>query len=97
MNDGTLLVNFAALEEAGQQIQNAVNKLDQELGDLDSAASPLVATWSGEAKEAYYRRQKTWTDSANDLKTILQSIRHAVDEAKGHYHDTEKRATNRFA
>lgn len=96
MNDGVLLVNWSSLANASQQIQSAVNKLDADLADLDSAGKKLLGTWSGEAQTAYHQRQTTWETSANDLKQILQSIKNAVDQAASGYQETEKRATNRF-
>jgi 6 kDa early secretory antigenic target len=97
MNDGVLLVNFGSLETAGGNIQAAVNKLTADLDELKARARPLVDTWSGDAQAAYQVRQETWTRAADDLKAILQSIQTAVEDAKVNYHDTEKRATNRFA
>ncbi|MFG1605554.1 WXG100 family type VII secretion target [Actinoplanes sp. NPDC049265] len=96
MNDGVLLVNFGALQNAAANIQSAVNKLDADLAELDSQGSKLLQHWNGEAQAAYHQRQTTWTNSANDLKQILQSIRNAVEHAASNYHETEKRATNRF-
>jgi 6 kDa early secretory antigenic target len=97
MNDGVLLVNWAKLDTASQQIQSAVNKLDNDLAELDSLGKKLNGTWSGTAQAAYDQRQVTWTNSANDLKQILQSIKNAVDQASVNYKDTETRATNRFS
>jgi 6 kDa early secretory antigenic target len=97
MNDGVLLVNFGSLQNAGGHINAAVNKLEADLADLDAAAQPLLTTWSGEAQAAYHQRQKIWTDAARDLKTILHSIKNAVEESAVNYQATEKRATDRFS
>jgi early secretory antigenic target protein ESAT-6 len=95
-NDGTLLVNFAALQQAGHDIQKAVNTLTSQLDDLERAAGPLVHTWSGEAREAYAARQQKWRSASQDLQTILQNIKSAVDKSTEDYISTEKQATSRF-
>jgi ESAT-6 family protein len=96
MNDGVLLVNFGALQNAAANIQSAVNKLDADLAELDSQGKKLLGYWDGEAQAAYHQRQTTWENSAADLKQILQSIKNAVDHAASNYQATEKRATGRF-
>lgn len=97
MNDGLLLVNFNALATAGGDIQKALNALKNDLDELKADGDKLVATWNGEAKEAYFRRQKTWTTAAEDLSMILREIQGAVESAKIGYQDTERRATQRFS
>ena len=50
MDHGVLVVNFAALQQAGADIQKALNTLDSQLGQLERDAAPLVASWAGEAQ-----------------------------------------------
>jgi len=95
-NDGVLLVNFAALQQAGGDIGKAVAKLQAQLDQLESDAAPLVSTWSGEAKQAYDARQATWRAASADLQGILQRIQGAVDRSAEDYISTEKQATQRF-
>src|SRR5688500_9328240 len=52
-NDGVLLVNFGALQQASADIQKAVNTLQSQLDQLEKDAGPLVATWEGTAQQAY--------------------------------------------
>ena len=97
MNDGLLRVNFAALGDATMDIDRAVKDLDNKLSDLEAAARPLVETWEGKAKEAYYERQQKWDTAANDLKIILAKIRDAVDSSAQDYAATEGSAAKRFS
>lgn len=94
--DGMLVVNFGALQQAGADIHKAVHRLDAQLGQLERDAAPLVATWQGEAKEAYDLRQAKWRSAAEDLKSILRHIKIAVDESANDYLNTEKKATSLF-
>ncbi|MFK3981541.1 WXG100 family type VII secretion target [Micromonospora sp. NPDC050397] len=96
MNDGVLVVSFTALQQAGADIQRALNTLDSQLGQLERDAAPLVATWSGEAKEAYEQRQASWRAASLDLKNMLRDIKVAVDDSAADYQNTERRNTSLF-
>ncbi|MCY1137388.1 WXG100 family type VII secretion target [Actinoplanes sp. Pm04-4] len=95
-NDGVLLVNFAALQQAGSDIQKAINTLRSQLDQLERDAAPLVATWDGEAQQAYQQRQATWRAASENLTNILQNIHGAVGQSVDDYVSTEKQATARF-
>lgn len=95
-NDGMLLVNFGSLQQAGADIQKALNTLQSQLDQLESDARPLVATWNGAAQEAYAQRQAKWRAASQDLQNILQNIKAAVDQSTEDYINTEKQATLRF-
>jgi len=96
MDNGLLLVNFGALQSAGQDIQKALTELQSQLTQLEQDAAPLVATWQGEANEAYQQRQARWRQASGDLSEILRNIKLAVDDSAADYLDTERKATNRF-
>jgi WXG100 family type VII secretion target len=96
MNDGVLLVNFAALQQAGADIQKGLTELQSQLSQLESDAGPLVATWSGAAQAAYADRQRKWTAAADDLAMILRNVKLAVEESAADYQRTENLARQRF-
>jgi len=96
MNDGVLVVSFPALQQASADIQKALNTLDTQLGQLERDAAPLVASWDGEAKQAYEQRQARWRAASTDLQAMLRDIKLAVDESTADYLTTEKKNTNLF-
>lgn len=96
MSDGMLVVSFGALQQASADIQKAINALESQLTQLERDAAPLVATWSGEAKEAYEQRQARWRSASQDLQVMLREIKVAVDESAADYLNTEKRNVNLF-
>jgi WXG100 family type VII secretion target len=96
MNDGVLVVKFPALQQASADIQKALNTLDSQLGQLERDAAPLVATWDGEARQAYDQRQARWRSASQDLQAMLRDIKIAVDESAADYLHTEKKNTNLF-
>jgi early secretory antigenic target protein ESAT-6 len=96
MNDGLLLVTFGALQQAGTDIEKALNALRSQLDQLERDAGPLVETWAGTAQEAYAQRQATWRAASEDLQNILRQIKVAMDESAADYVATERAATQRF-
>ncbi|NUO58959.1 MAG: WXG100 family type VII secretion target [Hamadaea sp.] len=97
MSDDSLVVNFASMQQAAGDIQSALTKLNGSLDTLESDAGKLVATWAGEAQEAYSRRQAQWRAASRDLSQMLQDIKGALEESASHYHSTEKKNTGLFA
>jgi len=91
-----LVVNFPALQQAAQDINNAINTMEQQLSDCESAAQPLVSTWEGQAQEAYQDRQRKWRQAAADLTTMLREVKGAVEESASQYQQTETRNANLF-
>ncbi|RZU51519.1 WXG100 family type VII secretion target [Krasilnikovia cinnamomea] len=96
MDNGLLLVNFGALQQASADIQKALNELQSQLTQLEQDAKPLVASWSGAAQDAYATRQHKWQGASNDLQNILRDIQFAVQESAADYQDTERKAQHRF-
>ncbi|ADL43987.1 WXG100 family type VII secretion target [Micromonospora aurantiaca (nom. illeg.)] len=96
MEHGVLVVNFAALQQAGADIQRALSTLESQLGQLERDAAPLVASWNGEAREAYEVRQSRWRAASQDLQAMLRDIKLAVEDSATDYLDTEKRNANMF-
>lgn len=95
-DNGMLVVQFAALEQAGADLRNAVSKIQSGLSSLDTAAAPLVQTWDGEAKNQYMQRQQRWTAAANDLIMILADIQKKLDTSLAGYVDAERRGASLF-
>jgi early secretory antigenic target protein ESAT-6 len=96
MDNGLLLVNFGALQQASLDIQKALTELQSQIDQLDREGGKLVGTWDGPAQEAYYERQRKWQTAAGELSEILRNIKLAVDESAADYQDTERKATHRF-
>ncbi|WP_431880071.1 WXG100 family type VII secretion target, partial [Micromonospora marina] len=88
MEHGVLVVNFAALQQAGADIQRALSTLESQLGQLERDAAPLVASWNGEAREAYEVRQSRWRAASQDLQAMLRDIKLAVEDSATDYLDT---------
>jgi 6 kDa early secretory antigenic target len=93
---GYMKIVFPELESAISDLGKGVSTLDQKLTDLDTAARPLVATWEGNAQQAYNERQLGWTKAATDLKAVLTDIQKKMGESLAEYRATEDQNTKRF-
>ena len=90
MSGQRLVVNFAALESANQQIQTAISTMQSRLDDLDREARPLAQTWGGAAYGEYEQRQRQWSAAAADLASILVSIQKSLADSAQQYQATEQ-------
>jgi ESAT-6 family protein len=91
-----IVVDFAAFAGAGDHIRTAIEAMHQQLSAVERAAEPLVATWQGEAKQAYLTRQAAWRRAAQDLTAVLQQIHRGVEETALDFAETERRNARRF-
>jgi 6 kDa early secretory antigenic target len=91
-----LRVEFGALQHASDSINTALRALQNQLADLERDAAPLVATWQGDAQQAYQVRQTRWREAAESLSVMLREIKRAVDESAADYLSTENRNTSLF-
>lgn len=96
MNNDMLVVSFPALQQASADIQKALNILETQLGQLEQDAAPLVASWEGEARQAYEQRQARWRSASQDLQAMLRDIKLALDESAADYLDTERKNASLF-
>ncbi len=96
-SDGTLVVSFAALHKASEDIQTALNALHSQLDQLERDAAPLVASWGGDAREAYDAKQAKWRTAAEDLAGVLRGIKVAVDRSANEYLTAESANRNLFS
>ncbi len=95
-DQGQLVVDPRRLAEVSDRIQGAITALNSQLDQLETAAGPLVATWSGEAQQAYQQRQQTWRQTSAELATMLQAIRRGLNESIVDYQGTEKTIIGMF-
>jgi 6 kDa early secretory antigenic target len=96
MPDGRLVVKFAELQAAVSQIDNALNKIQSDLDELERSAAPLVNNWSGDARAQYQARQQKWSSAATELSEILRDIRSAVQQSATDYESAERTNAARF-
>ncbi|WKD56905.1 6 kDa early secretory antigenic target [Corynebacterium capitovis DSM 44611] len=71
---------FGQLSGAAQDMDASAARIAHQLEELKSLLQPMVATWEGDAAEAYYAHQQKWDQAAEELNTILTTIATTVEE-----------------
>ncbi|MDT0202158.1 WXG100 family type VII secretion target [Nocardioides sp. AE5] len=90
-------VNFGSLEAGQAGILKAHASLVASLDDLESNLQPMLQTWDGEAREAYFQCKQQWDAAAAQMATTLQQIGQAVGTAQANYQGAENAAKNTWA
>ena len=87
---GQVMVTFATIAEASQNVQRTYQSLQQKLDDLHSFLQPMVSEWTGEAASQYQAKQQQWTTAQTDLGNVLQTIGRVLEETHSSYQSTEQ-------
>lgn len=87
---GQILVNFEALANAEQQINQCASSISSQLDELRQMLQPLVSSWTGQAYENYQVQQNNWNQAQQDALQVLQGIGRVVGAAHDAYVSTEK-------
>jgi early secretory antigenic target protein ESAT-6 len=93
-DDGRILVNFATISDAGDQVRAAADRIQAHLDELRAGVTQIAESWTGAARDGYRARQKIWDDKAAELHTTLRAIAGALDHAHEGYTTTEKANTD---
>jgi early secretory antigenic target protein ESAT-6 len=96
MAGNEIVVKFAALHTASDDIASALRTMHTELSELETRIAPMVNTWEGGAQAAYLVRQKEWHAASQDIATLLTQIRGGVDKAAAIMLAREKANTAKF-
>lgn len=89
MPQDRMVVTFGAINEAAMDTDSIATQISQQLEELKSYLSPMIASWSGEAASEFQALQAKWDNSANDLNLVLRQISQALRSASEQYQATE--------
>ncbi|MEU8889011.1 WXG100 family type VII secretion target [Streptomyces sp. NPDC048442] len=95
-HDGTMLVTYAALDDAARTIKAQANRLDESLEAIKAKIASVSPLWSGEAREAYNAAQADWDREAKSIHTSLLQISRAVKDAAPAYQAGDRKAAQGF-
>ncbi|CAM5531474.1 hypothetical protein GCM10010329_56600 [Streptomyces spiroverticillatus] len=95
-NDGTMLVTYAALDDAARTIKAQADRLDQNLEAIKTKIASVSELWAGDAREAYNMAQAQWDRDAKAIHTSLLQISRAVQNAAPAYREGDRRAAQGF-
>lgn len=90
VDDGSVGVEFEALQSGGDGIGVVYKSLCTTLESLQQELEPMLRTWSGDAQASYFVQKKSWDEAADALGIILAQLGQAVQTAHENYRGTEK-------
>ncbi|GAB1640881.1 WXG100 family type VII secretion target [Krasilnikovia sp. MM14-A1259] len=73
--------NFVQLNVAADTCGSAVSNMTAQLDGLKQGLQPMLSTWDGDARTAYFQRQSEWDKAAGDLRDLLTGIEKALRES----------------
>jgi early secretory antigenic target protein ESAT-6 len=90
-------VNFGSIDSGASGIAATYQALQSTLDGLESQLAPMVSTWNGEAREAYFAQKTKWEQASAAMATILQQMGSAVGQAGTDYQAAETSNRNLWA
>jgi len=82
-------VNFESVSGGAAGILATHRALQGTLDNLEAELGPMVNSWTGDAREAYFQQKRKWEEASTAMSTILQQMGQAVEQAHGNYRAAE--------
>jgi WXG100 family type VII secretion target len=82
-------VSFEGLGQGSAGVMATHQALQGTLDDLERQLEPMINTWTGEAKEAYFQQKQKWDSASAALADILRQMGRELDNANGNYQAAE--------
>jgi early secretory antigenic target protein ESAT-6 len=89
VDDESVRVSYGSLAEGSAGIRAAYAALEAELQNLEQQLRPMLDSWSGEAREAYFVQQRKWEEASHSMAEILNHMGRAVEQAHDNYQTAE--------
>ncbi len=91
-----LVVNHAALDQAAQDLSNAVRGIDARMNQLEGELAPLQSEWTGQAKEQYAISKQRWNTAIHEMLQLLGQTSSSVAQSNAEYIASDQRGANSF-
>lgn len=92
-----LHVNHAALDQAAQDLSNAVRGIDARMNQLEDELRPLQSDWNGQAKDQYAISKQRWNTAIYEMLTLLGQTSTSVSQSNADYIAADQRGAQSFA
>ena len=91
-----LLVDHAALDQAAQDLSNAVKDIDARMNQLEDELRPLQSDWTGRAKDQYAISKQRWNTAIYEMLTVLGQTSTSVTQSNADYISADQRGAQSF-
>jgi 6 kDa early secretory antigenic target len=82
-------VKFESLNSGAAGILSTYRALQGTLENLEAELGPMVNSWTGDAREAYFQQKRKWEEASQAMSGILQQMGQAVEQAHANYSGAE--------
>lgn len=91
-----LRVNHAGLDTAAEDLSRAVKQIDDRLNRLEQELAPLRSDWSGSAQQAYTVAKSKWDTAMLEMKSLLAETSATVHQSNAEYKAADQRGAASF-
>ena len=95
MHDG-ISVNHGGMEIGAADLANGVKQIEDRMNRLEDDLKELKGAWTGSAKEAYQVAKTQWDQAINEMKDLLAKTSVAVSTANQDYRSADQRGAALF-
>jgi 6 kDa early secretory antigenic target len=92
-----LHVNHGALDQAAQDLSNAVRGVDARMNQLEDELRPLQSDWNGQAKDQYAISKQRWNTAIYEMLTLLGQTSTSVSQSNADYIAADQRGAQSFS
>lgn len=92
-SDGLIFVDYAHMDNAADDMVQQTKVIDSILTNLDAELQELKASWEGDDKEMYEKKQAAWNAAVDKMKLILADYSNLLNEVSGSYKYSENSLT----
>ena len=96
MNLDGLRVNHAGLDQAAQDLYNAVKEIDDRMNRLEGELAPLRSDWTGQAQSAYVTAKAKWDWAIQQMRDLLDDTSRTVRQSNAEYRAADQRGAASF-
>ncbi len=93
----SMSVQTAQVSALSAQIRNGSQQIRAEIERLEGEVAKLRGAWSGESQQAYDVAQRKWTQSLNEMQSLLERISTSTEQIAQAYNQSDARNASRFA
>ena len=87
-------VKFESLAAGASGILSTHKALEGTLQNLEAELGPMVNSWTGDARDAYFQQKRKWEEASAAMAVILQQMGQAVEQAHSNYTSAESANKN---
>ena len=91
-----MLVDHTALDQAAQDLSNAVRGVDRRMNQLEDELRPLQSDWHGQAKGQYEISKQRWNTAIYEMLTLLGQTSTSVSQSNADYISADQRGAHSF-